>query len=47
MDYFDNIAALALGPVNPSSLEEAVAAYEKEGVTRMVRLWKRLVPYFL
>jgi hypothetical protein len=47
MDYFDNIAALALGPVNPSSLEEAVAAYEKEGVTRMVRLWKRLVPFFI
>jgi hypothetical protein len=47
MDYFDNIAALALGPVNPPSLEEAVAAYEKEGVTRMVRLWKRLVLFFI
>jgi hypothetical protein len=44
MDYFDNIAALALGSINPPSLEEAVAAYEKEGVTQIVKLWKRLVP---
>jgi hypothetical protein len=47
MDYFDNIAALALGPVNPPSLEEAVAAYKKEGVNQMVKLWKRLVPLFV
>jgi hypothetical protein len=47
MDYFDNIAALALGSVNPPSLEEAVAAYKKEGVNQMVTLWKRLVPLFV
>jgi hypothetical protein len=43
MDYFENIAAVALGPINPSLLEEAIAAYKK-GVTRMVRILKKLVP---
>ncbi|KAF2866589.1 hypothetical protein BDV95DRAFT_611650 [Massariosphaeria phaeospora] len=41
MEYFADIAALALGPIKPASLEEAVSAYEKDGVTRMVKLWKK------
>jgi hypothetical protein len=38
MDYFDDIAAMTLGPATSSSLIEAAEAYEKDSVTRMIRL---------
>lgn len=41
MDYFDDIAAIALGPAGPVSLVEAVEAYERDGVKRMIKLWKQ------
>jgi hypothetical protein len=44
MDHFDDdIAAMALGSTTDVSLEEAAEAYEKEGVRRMIKLWKRSV----
>jgi hypothetical protein len=39
--FFDEIAALASGTTPPTTIIEAAAAYEKEGVKRMVKLWKR------
>ena len=38
MDQFDDIAALACGETVPVSIEEAVEAYEKEGVKRLLKL---------
>ena len=43
MDFFDDIAALASGEVEKPALEDAVKAYAKDGVTRVFKLWKRLV----
>jgi hypothetical protein len=42
-DYFDDIAAIASGSTRPLSMEDAVKAYEKDGVQRMLKLWKRSV----
>jgi hypothetical protein len=41
MSYFDKTEATALGPATSSSLIEAAEAYEKDSVTRMIRLKKR------
>ncbi|KAF1922500.1 uncharacterized protein M421DRAFT_10501 [Didymella exigua CBS 183.55] len=41
MDLFDDIAALA-GDENPFvSIEEAAEAYDRDGITRILKLWKR------
>ncbi|KAF2744367.1 hypothetical protein M011DRAFT_171689 [Sporormia fimetaria CBS 119925] len=40
--FHDDIAAMCAGPSLPrTSLGEAVQAYEKDGVDRMVKLWKQ------
>jgi hypothetical protein len=41
MNHFDDIAAIAEGSVGPASFMEAVEEYEKDGVARMIKLWKR------
>lgn len=41
MDEFDDIAAIASDTHFPVSIEEAVDAYDKEGVTRLINLWKQ------
>lgn len=41
MDRFDDIEVLACGDIFPVSIEEAAEAYEKEGVKRLLKLWKR------
>ena len=44
MDQFDDIAVLACGKTIPVSIEEDAEAYEREGVKRLLRLWKRQDP---
>jgi hypothetical protein len=43
MDFFDDIAALAAGEHEKVPLQDAVQKYEKDGVTRVLGLWRRCV----
>jgi hypothetical protein len=40
MDLFDDVAAIAVGAQVKIALEDAVKAYEKDGVTRVLKLWR-------
>lgn len=44
MDVFDDIAAIAAGE-ETLSLEDAVRAYDQEGLRRLLRLWRRSVAF--
>jgi hypothetical protein len=43
MDIFDNIAAIAAGKQEKLSLQDLVKVYEKDGVTRVLKLWERSI----
>jgi hypothetical protein len=43
MDIFDDIAAIAAGEQEKLSLQDLVKVYEKDGVTRVLKLWERSV----
>jgi hypothetical protein len=43
MEIFDDIAALAAGVHEKIPLEDAVQKYERDGVTRVIGLWRRYV----
>jgi hypothetical protein len=43
MDLFDDIAAIAAGAQVKIALEDAVKAYKRDGVTRVLKLWRKYV----
>jgi hypothetical protein len=43
MVLFDDIAAIAAGAQVKIALEDDVKAYERDGVTRMLKLWRKYV----
>lgn len=40
-NFLTKVAALAAGPQKKPTIVEAVAAYDKDGVKRLIKLWKK------